>query len=233
MTTPRKGGAPSKIDAVVATLDDGTKITAAQRIVDALRAGDYFETAAAAAGVHKETAYGWLRTGAQATARADRAERLGTTAVLTPHQEACRQFSDAVAAATAEWHLETVRTLEQMARGGLQVQKVVAEFEQDPSPGARPGDMVMVSRKVTVETLAPNVAALTWRLERRLPHLYSRRLDVNVTADELGVDEQAEDEMARSLAAQLRAFQAGAEEGMRLAVERESETAIDTTATEA
>jgi hypothetical protein len=70
------GGRPSKIDAIVLVreVDDpdnpGEKIrvevTAAERIVEAIERGNYLETAAAMAGVHKDTVYEWLKVGAAA-----------------------------------------------------------------------------------------------------------------------------------------------------------------------
>ena len=77
-----------------------TKLTPAvqARIVAHLRAGNYIETAAAAAGITKETLYDWLRRGA--------AETFG------PH----RQFSDAVQEAQAAAETDMVRLVATAAK---------------------------------------------------------------------------------------------------------------------
>ena len=49
-----RGGRPTKFNHELA-----------ERSIQLVRAGNYMETASAAAGVHKETLYGWLREGAR------------------------------------------------------------------------------------------------------------------------------------------------------------------------
>jgi hypothetical protein len=191
----RRPGRPSLINQTVATTPAGEKITAAERITASLRLGDYFETACAAAGVHKETAYGWLRIGADATRRLARAEALAQPAPdLTPHERQCRVFSDAVASATAEWHRSALAQAEMLARGRAKVRTVTTKTDAA-------GNVVETVERV--EELAPHAGMLMWRLERRLPELYGRR---TVTDDDLVDDETA----ARSLAEELRSFQAAA-----------------------
>lgn len=72
-----------------------TKLTAEvqERIVHAVRAGNYMETAAAHAGVHKDTLYEWLKRG--------RAETQG----------AYRAFSDALEKALADAEMRDVATI--------------------------------------------------------------------------------------------------------------------------
>lgn len=198
-------GRPSKIDQVVAHDSDGNPITAHDRIIQALRLGDYLETAAAAAGVTKDSVYHWLRTGADTTARQNRATTLGQKFQPTKFQRQCQAFSDAVARATAEWHLSALTTLEQLARGGRTARTITEK---------RDGNGDLVERTVRTEELPPNAQVLEWRLTRRFPHVYSPRVDVAL----LGTDDgwADEDAAAGSLADELAAFQAGAAAAMEV-----------------
>jgi transposase len=78
-----------------------TKLTPAlqDKIVQAIRAGNYMETAAAYAGIHKDTLYAWLKRGAR--------ER-------SPHSP-YRQFSDAVEKALAEAEVRDVALIAKAA----------------------------------------------------------------------------------------------------------------------
>jgi len=72
-----------------------TKLTPAvqKKIVDAIKAGNYMETAAAYAGISKQTLYNWMRKGA----RAEKGKH--------------RAFLDAVEKALAEAEIEDVLTI--------------------------------------------------------------------------------------------------------------------------
>lgn len=195
-TAPKKkAGRPTKATQTVAHLD-GQPIDATDRIIASLKAGDYLETAAAAAGIKKPTLYDWLRRGANATAATARAEALGKPAPkLSDLEKRCIQFSDAVAAATAEWHQRSLVTLEGLARGGHQSTTTTVKRNAE-------GDVIETTTKT--ETLPPNAQVLMWRLTRRFPDKYAQRIDVGLTGD-LGADQ---DELAGSLASTLAAFQA-------------------------
>lgn len=81
------GGRPTKLN------DDLQKV-----IVDSIKAGAYVETAAAFAGISKDTFYNWMRRGAKAqTGR-------------------YRQFSDAVQKAQAESEMRDVASISQASR---------------------------------------------------------------------------------------------------------------------
>lgn len=75
-----------------------------QKIVDALRMGNYIETAAAFAGIHKSTLYDWLKKGASATDEHDK----------------YRQFSDAVEKAMAEAEMRDVAVIAQASKDNWQ-----------------------------------------------------------------------------------------------------------------
>lgn len=162
------GGRPPKLNTVVLTRDgpDGRKIkvTAAERIVEALRIGEYVETAAALANVDKTTVYEWLKVGAHAH---DLVGRQGATLKsLTQHQRDCMEFSNAVAEAQAAARVEDVATLAEVATGGRQIVTTTTK---------RNAQGEVIEHTTKVETAQPNVAALTWRLERRWPDDWGRR----------------------------------------------------------
>ncbi len=206
------GGRPTKIDQIVGTRTiehkDGSteevNVTAADRILSALRTGNYFEQACAAAGVHKETAYGWLRRGAQAVARAAMLNLPVEELDLPPTDLRYVEFSDAVAQAEAQWEVQANTLLENAARGG--VTEVTVTEKHDAN-----GNLVETTTRTT--TLPPNVQVIEWRLTRRYSERYYPRVGFvfPAVADELSVEDKAE-----VLAGELRAFLAG-----RADVERE------------
>lgn len=84
----RRPGRPTKFDA-----------GRAKTILTYLRAGAYVETAAAAAGISKDTLYNWLRRGARVGEKPTREEL------------ALQQFSDAVKMAMAKAELDDLTTI--------------------------------------------------------------------------------------------------------------------------
>lgn len=204
------GGRPPKINTVVLTRDDPhsgrkVKVTAGQRIIEAIRIGEYVETAAALAGVDKTTVYEWLKVGAGAT---DAVARQGRTLKsLTQHQRDCMEFSHAVAEAEALARTDDVATLAELGRGGRQM--VTTTVKRNPQ-----GEVI--EHTTRTETAQPNAAVLMWRLERRWPAEWGRRrLEVS------GPDGEAipVEVRAAGLVAALRQHQGDA-------------TAIETTGTE-
>ena len=162
----RRPGRPPAIDKVVAHVD-GRPVTAAQQIVQAVAAGNYMETAAAAAGITKETLYEWLRVGAKAHQKDGR---------LSRHEQACADFSDAIAQALAQSEATDVTRLAQLAAGGLQVRTVTEKANVIQGPA---GEQVqMVERTTKTETLAPNASVVMWRLERRFGKRWGRKQEI-------------------------------------------------------
>lgn len=76
----------------------------ADRIVAAVRAGAYIETAAAFAGVHKDTLYAWLRRGAEVEGKGLYGE-----------------FSDAIEKALAESELHFLEIIRKAAEGDAEL----------------------------------------------------------------------------------------------------------------
>lgn len=175
-------GRPSDIDKIIGHRDDGTPITVADKIVGGLRVGAYFETAIAAAGVGKETAYGWLRTAGRLRIKS-RGDL--TTLDLTDHEQACVRFSDAVAEADAEWELRILGDLERLGRGDIEIGHTTTETDAEGN----------VTKIVTrTERTLPDTRVLLWRLERRFPDRYGRRVEVTGKDGTplLSIDDRAE-----------------------------------------
>lgn len=175
------GGRPSNIDTVIGTDATGADITIADAIVNALRAGAYFEEAAISSGVTKETAYEWRRVAGRARLRTS----TNTTAKLNPHETKCVAFSDAVDQARAQWEIGVLGTLEREGRGGVLLEEELIEYD-----GVGPGAAV-VKRTVRRSNSRPDVRVLLWRLERTMPHKYGRRVEVTgVDGEPLFSDEE-------------------------------------------
>lgn len=117
----------------------------AARIIDAVRAGNYLETAAACAGLSKDTLYRWLKRGARAQGGA------------------YRQFADDVAAALAVAEARDVATIDRAA-DGYDVVRIKETVEDG-----------RVAAVETVRTREFAWQAAAWRLERKFPDRWGRR----------------------------------------------------------
>lgn len=194
---------PSSINQVLRTVTspDGKttrKVTVADQIVQSITAGNYFEQSCAAAGVGKSTGYRWLREGALA---ARRLEAGGTAkkAKLTANDLACMEFWHAVVEAEAMWEVAAVTTLEQLGRGGL---THVTETERRDPQGK------LIDRTTKTETLAPDVRVLLWRLERKFPERYGKRVEVTTSVP----DPLTRDDRAEAIADQIESYMKGRED---------------------
>lgn len=158
-------GRPSKIDQVIGRDASGAPVTASERIIQALRAGNFVEEAAAAAGVNKTTIYEWLLLGARAAN--DVAEGRLKRSKLTKYQRRLIEFSNAVAQADGEWVVGTNASLERLGRGGIEqvtVRETVTLLRD--ADGNLTGEEE-VTRVTTTSRSMPNSAVLMWRLARR------------------------------------------------------------------
>lgn len=189
------GGHPSDITTIVAHDEDGNPITVADRIVNGLRAGAYFEQCCAAAGIHRETAYGWLRIAGRVRIRHAKGH-----ADLTSHEQACLAFSDAVDEAEAQWELSALATLERLGRGGIEEQVVTVKVNADGS----------TETSTRSSRTLPVAQVLEWRLERKIPERYGRRVEVTGKDGEplLGHDERVE-----NITETFRAYLQGVDDG--------------------
>lgn len=165
------GGRPSAMNKIVATID-GRDITAAEQIVASIRAGNYVETAAAAAGVHKDTLYEWLRVGANARVKPTHGK-----GARTAHERRCIEFSDAVAAAVAASESEAVARLEQIARGGIAVKVETVKVD---------GTGNVLEHTTRTEQTLPDARVLEWRLERRFSKRWGQKASLELTGADGG-----------------------------------------------
>ncbi|OGG56630.1 MAG: hypothetical protein A3F84_08380 [Candidatus Handelsmanbacteria bacterium RIFCSPLOWO2_12_FULL_64_10] len=128
------GGRPSKLNPALQ-----------KRIVQAIRRGCYVETAAALAGLHKDTFYAWLKKGAQEDG-----------------EKIYRDFSAAVEKALAESERDDLAVIEKAGRG-YEVTKEKTVVYKDGSV------------ETTTETSTRfNWQAAAWRLERRFPERWAK-----------------------------------------------------------
>lgn len=200
------GGRPSPIDTVIAYVDrDGQRhpITVAERIINGLLSGNYFEHATASAGITKETGYEWLRTAGRALIRAKGQDL--DTADLTPHERRCVEFSDAVANAEAQWVVQANATLELLGRGGAEETTTTEKYDMT---GQEPK---LLERTVKTVKVPPNAQVIEWRLTRRFPSLYGNRLDLTLPPGGALTSEERASELITGLESFLADVDAAAE----------------------
>lgn len=159
-------GAPSALTRTL-ELPDGTTTTTAERILTLVEGGVPLTHAAGAAGVTATTLKDWLAIGGRVAV--DLASRRRTRVSLTPHEQACFDFSARTAERREGWIANALLGVNEAREGGRVLTKTVTKTTAD---GA-------VETSVTVEELAPNVTAATWMLSHALPAEFGRqRLEV-------------------------------------------------------
>lgn len=194
------GGRPSLIDKIIGYTDDKPPkpITVADVIVSALRAGSYFEPACNAAGITSETGWSWRRTAGQIKIRAGGEPITTLNPPPTPFELRCVAFADAVAEGESAWEVNALATLERCARGGLPMGRTVEKRDAQGN---------LTEMVTTTEFSLPDVRVLMWRLERRFPKRYGRR--VEVTGEDGGPLVMSVDERTEQLASTLEAYLQG------------------------
>jgi len=198
------GGPPSKIDQIVgyrdipATDNEPARrvpILAHERIVQAMRAGNYLEPACSSAGIQKTVVYKALRNAADLHARAaaQGVDNVLEVPGLERYDRTCVEFAAAVASAEAEWEVHANTQLERIGLGG---QTIVTITEKHDAQGN------LIERSTRTEEQAPNPQVLEWRLTRRFPARYTTKLEL---AGGLELSVSDEDAAAR-LSREVRAF---------------------------
>lgn len=142
-----------------------------KRIVDAIRTGNYFDTAVALAGISRATAYGWLTRGeAERDRRAaglTNAQRREKQLPLPTAEQSYLDFSDAVMAARAELEAVMVASVLRSARGGV----VTRQAKRTYKDGS-------VEEETT--TTGPDGRVAMEFLSRAFPSNWARRAAVDV-----------------------------------------------------
>lgn len=130
------------------------------KIANAVRAGNYIETAAAYAGISKDSLYKWLKKGAKSR----------NSPNPLSEDELYRSFSYAMEKALADSEAHDVAVIAQAARGGAIIGRKTITKHTVGDDG-RP-----IETTTTEEDLAAPVwQAAAWRLERKFPEKWGRR----------------------------------------------------------
>lgn len=148
MMIARKGGRPLKLTPEVQ-----------KTIVDAVRSGNYMETAASLAGIDRETLLSWLKQGARA-----KSGRF-------------KEFSNTVKRAVAEAEARDLAVIDKAADGwdkrtGRIHRKLNAETKA-----------MEVVEEMVESTREFQWTAAAWRLERKFPNKWGRREYVELSTD--------------------------------------------------
>lgn len=165
----------------------GIKLTEAVQavIVDAIRCGNYLETAAACAGIHRDTLYEWLRKGAAA-----------------PEGDCYRDFSDMLTRAMAASEgvaIEAIRLAgkeHEVTRTRTTVKPLLNNGRQLTDDDGKP---IYVEETVTETTVETDWRALAWLLERRFSRRWGRREYLETTVTEKPVEEMTDNEIDAEL----------------------------------
>jgi len=155
-------------------------------ILDAIRAGNYLETAAACAGIHKQTFYGWLHRGANAKEGDD----------------IYRDFLDAVTRAMAQSEADAIEAIRQageaheVTRTRTTVKPLLNNGRQLTDDDGNP---VFIEETITETTVETDWRALAWLLERRFSKRWGRREYLESTIIEKPVEEMSDAEIDSEL----------------------------------
>jgi hypothetical protein len=132
------------------------------KIIRFVRAGNYIETASAAAGIHKDTFYAWLKAGSRLIHKGDDALK----GLRGKDRDASALMMDLAAGidqALAEAEARDLITIEKAAQGHKVEKRVVKKVGE-----------TIVEETITTESQFDWHAA-AWRLERKYPGRWGRR----------------------------------------------------------
>lgn len=178
MTMRRKQGRPTTFGQ---PLHPELNIDTADAIVNAVRAGAFIDTAAAAAGIPRGTLNTWLTVGARTATAVASGEKDPDT--LTPYEQALRDFSLRINKAFAEWDIEANAQLQQLSR--RHVGKTSTVITRDATGQ-------VIEQTTRSEEVEPDWRIIAWRLERKDWGRYGPRLRSEVTGKDGGPIEMAD-----------------------------------------
>lgn len=174
-------GRPPKLNQVIAILEDGTKVTVRQRIIEWTRAGYPNDVVMAKAGLSTAIMHYWIRT----AARAEQHQAIDSAYRPTKAERDLIEFSRQVEAARADSEASRWDAMGKLADGFEQTKRVRRTL-----PSGR------IELTDTVEKQAPSFQANRYILEagfgRRVP------IDVNLRGSALD-PEELDDTLADSL----------------------------------
>lgn len=201
------GGRPPKLGQKIAEDRAGNPIRVEDVVLQALRAGNYVEVAAAAAGIHRDTLRDWIRVGQRAPVVAAKEQRR-----LTPHESRCVAFSVAVARTVAEAEVYDIARIQE---AGLEPSvKRVTVTREVPIAGEDGKVTIHKSVEVREEQLPPDWRALAWRRERRSSRRWGQRGALQVTGADGGpVQHEDVSVAAKSLLDEVAAYRQGLADG--------------------
>jgi len=156
-----------------------------ETIVTAIRVGNYIETAAACAGIHKQTFYGWLHRGAAAQ-----------------EGDKYRDFLDAVTRAMAQSEADAIEAIRQ---AGEEHETIKTRTTSKPIYwNGKPildddGKPIYVEETITETTVETDWRALAWLLERRFSRRWGRREYLETAITEKPIEEMSDDEIDSEL----------------------------------
>ena len=212
-------GRPTNLGQVVDT-HDGRPVTACEALVERLRGGAHREEAARSVGISKASLYDWIKRGALARGRAARGETVERT------ERRFIQFLDAVEEAEAQAQLTDWSRLGTLAAGGVVQVTTREKVEMVTDADGKTTERV-IERVTTSDATLPSVAALTWRMERRWPHRFGRRVELTGAGGQPLIPKE---DRIDALAAALEGYQAGVDDGAARERDRErdgAETHVD------
>jgi hypothetical protein len=203
------GGRPPKLDQVVDRRQDGSPVTASQKVVDLTRTvWAPWDVVAAHAGVTRDTLLAWRKKGGEARAKAMRGQR------LTPSERRYAEFLGDLEKAEGDAVAARLGLIQKEGQGGYPITTTTESTRQVLN---KQGEVVtLTERKVVTTTARGEWQAEAWQLERRRPADFGRRVELVGAGGEPLVPKA---ERADALAEALEAYQRGLADGTARAKE--------------
>jgi hypothetical protein len=158
----------------VGRLSDGTAVSVADRVAEAMRLGGTLHDGAVRAGVSPQRLAAWVRSGNRIAAALDAGSLLHSD--LDAQARAEVALAQTVEASATEGKLLLLGLLERLSRG-TEVRTVTVRLDASGRE---------VDRYERTEQHAPDAATIRWRLERRWPDEWAPKGRLEVTGPDGG-----------------------------------------------